>query len=949
MYGRGFYGNYNIESVMSGYSKKTYGDYVVKYIIKPKNIIFFDKEQQVRFFGKTMDLIEQLNYWKISIPKEFYNKISLLNDKITSHMSDLTSSDITSKFAVDFIEITNNVPLLGIYGMLYTGKKDHNSIVIYKPELISFVGYYSVKDDYKSFTPITHKIYSSKKLASNIVDNISDSTPSLTKLEKKVLYERLDNNVFNFFTLSDDEINHIFDTTLGKNYFGLTNYPKIIYKSDYEISKEIQKLNKRNIIFGKKFGFDNFRSTFDMKYQMMEMNNTEFEQEVFLLPVLNTSVIDEILNIGKYSFAVKFIGFSNEDNIYLLNYFVEQKKYATETLKSLAIKLANKNDELRQAMKDIISITSFKTLCEKNGLTLDYIKKFKPLFRWEILNNRDLKEIQSNKSLTESKIKFKDIDFQIVDKIVTTISKGLITKVEYSDYAGQKLSNSMQSDISYKLSGGKIDNLIINNTRNMTEFYKDIINDFNYFLPICPTLTIKHELPTTHDETYLNGFFNTNDCFLTVDDKMNFTAYIGTKQYFGINSYGDNYFSKYDIPLYTVDFKEINRNLDDELRNITKGTEYEGYYLYVRLEFEDINNPIVGTENFQTRASVGLRDDGAIEMKIILDNVISLYETFSDKTLLKNFIMMIDHEWTHFIDLQQIVKNKKLSNISDVYDSEKQLVPLMGNQKEHETTYITGDSEIQAYATTIVSMVLTYCQSNFQPEDIISQLNLMMRTPTVSLIKISEWYKQTFKTAEYLIIERYIELKNDKKVKIAIEKYGSLDKINRDILYKDISGEKIWKRLVKLVVDGIQDVITNYNNYTDRKSFETTDINVFIEQYKVKSKIKEAVAHFCFNELYGLTEIHNLTFSDKQDDKSWGMIFGGIDGFERIRVIFGYEFSSKDLDSDIIKNKKTVRINITSKMVWRMERDNIKSVSDFLSEYSGKLDDISDKIFSLND
>jgi hypothetical protein len=38
-----FYGNYTWEAVHTPYSIRTYGDYVVKYIVKPNNVLFFDE------------------------------------------------------------------------------------------------------------------------------------------------------------------------------------------------------------------------------------------------------------------------------------------------------------------------------------------------------------------------------------------------------------------------------------------------------------------------------------------------------------------------------------------------------------------------------------------------------------------------------------------------------------------------------------------------------------------------------------------------------------------------------------------------------------------------------------------------------------------------------------------------------------------------------------------
>lgn len=189
MYGKGFYMNYNFDSVDSEFSHLNYGDYVVKCIVKTKNIIYFDYDNQIKLFGKAMSIKDQFDYWGI----EYSNSIIAAKlIKSTFFTTVFSKSDLTSDLALKFVKLYNGNAIIGVNGISYSGYHDGKCVVLYNNDNLSIVGYYeqNKRGEYKYISK-EHKLHNKTLLAKSTSNPIHYSTGN----EEKEIIKKLFPNI----------------------------------------------------------------------------------------------------------------------------------------------------------------------------------------------------------------------------------------------------------------------------------------------------------------------------------------------------------------------------------------------------------------------------------------------------------------------------------------------------------------------------------------------------------------------------------------------------------------------------------------------------------------------------------------------------------------------------------------------------------------------------------
>lgn len=139
MYGNGIYGYLDLKSALTSPKRFDYGQYILKCMVKPKRIIFFDLEDYQKYYStmslKDYDFIEQ----QIEELGVGIDSMKFENFKI----SNMTSGDVALMFVRELNKIVKVKKRFEsvLDAITYTGRSDHHAIVVYKPEMITAISY----------------------------------------------------------------------------------------------------------------------------------------------------------------------------------------------------------------------------------------------------------------------------------------------------------------------------------------------------------------------------------------------------------------------------------------------------------------------------------------------------------------------------------------------------------------------------------------------------------------------------------------------------------------------------------------------------------------------------------------------------------------------------------------------------------------------------------------
>jgi hypothetical protein len=210
MYGVGLYGNYTWEGVHTEYSIKMYGKYIIKYIVKPNNILFFDEKTQIKIYGKPMSIVEQCNYWDIKLTDKDQRNIIEWQNIIKNENYTRTSKIAKSfydTFLINKYSIKNNLKK-NIYGISYNGINDRDTILMYDYRNVAIIGWYDetngIKDE-REMIPLdkTHNYYNSVYVSKNIINNTVLNNQNNIVKEKKSDIKKIVENYKKKLTKTD--------------------------------------------------------------------------------------------------------------------------------------------------------------------------------------------------------------------------------------------------------------------------------------------------------------------------------------------------------------------------------------------------------------------------------------------------------------------------------------------------------------------------------------------------------------------------------------------------------------------------------------------------------------------------------------------------------------------------------------------------------------------------
>lgn len=263
-YGNGFYTTYSWEGVHTEYSKKRYGNYVVKILVKIKNIIFLDEKAQILFFGKPMDILSQFEHWGIKLNPIQYSKVANIpNEKeLKSDVIDyVQENEIFFKYDRKHEESVGKLLIDEINAITYDGM-DRDTLIIFNYDNMSIVGYYDeTTDEISKLIPInSHKKYNSKLVSKQVEHNLSYKSDETIRSKQKITTEYINNwlthyvgsndkkfvtqkngiyQIYNDMTFSNEVVNFPIEIENCRNLTiknckikNFTNFPRAMYKLD---------------------------------------------------------------------------------------------------------------------------------------------------------------------------------------------------------------------------------------------------------------------------------------------------------------------------------------------------------------------------------------------------------------------------------------------------------------------------------------------------------------------------------------------------------------------------------------------------------------------------------------------------------------------------------------------------------------------------------------------
>jgi len=139
MYGKGFYSTYSLESQLRDNMANTYGNIIVKFQVNIDNFLIFDYDEFIKSpLGRKLKynnenfIFKQLDYFKLN-----YNKEKLENKiKESSYSSDIALN------CYRYISDLNKK----VDGLIFTGRRDGNVLVCYRPKQLILPMSYSDND-----------------------------------------------------------------------------------------------------------------------------------------------------------------------------------------------------------------------------------------------------------------------------------------------------------------------------------------------------------------------------------------------------------------------------------------------------------------------------------------------------------------------------------------------------------------------------------------------------------------------------------------------------------------------------------------------------------------------------------------------------------------------------------------------------------------------------------